>query len=164
MSIRLRNSVNTLAIMPDREHRRNPRFRLVSTNGLLRLKDRNGIYAVRDAKLAIRAKLDLMAGAAREAERDLTNLIRDLSIEGNLKADRGRIVTPLLPLKISMSNADISFNSDSVNLNNTSLRIGQSQLRSNGYLSGLRGALINDTTLTADMDIVADTLNLNQLL
>ena len=164
MSIRLRNSVNTLAIMPDREHKRNPRFRLVSTNGMLRLKDRNGIYAVRDAKLAIRAKLDLMAGAARSGERDLTNLIRDLSIEGNLKADRGRIVTPLLPLKISMSNADISFNSDSVNLNNTSLRIGQSQLRSNGYLSGLRGALINDTTLTADMDIVADTLNLNQLL
>ena len=38
MSIRLRNSVNTLAIMPDREHRRNPRFRLVSTNGILRYK------------------------------------------------------------------------------------------------------------------------------
>ena len=219
--IRMRNTKNTISIMPDRVQKRNPRLRLKSTNESLRMKDMDGMYSIRNAELNIKATMDLVAEAARKTRRtklldslqglypnvakdslvrhhlhtlrasgestrwsrresrvdelsghdlqmrlsrNLTGLISDLNIEGTLKAERGRITTPLLPLRITLNDADIAFNSDSLNIHNTLFRIGESQLRGNGYLAGLRGALTRNSTIIADMDLIADTLNLNQLL
>lgn len=92
-------------------------------------------------------------------------LLRNWDYNGHLKAERGRLVTPYLPLANRLRDIDITFNQDSLNLNNVYLKSGQSDFSVKGTVSNIRRALTarRDNTIKLELRLASDTLNVNQL-
>ena len=81
-----------------------------------------------------------------------------------MNAERGRLVTPVLPLRNRVYNFSMTFNQDSISLANIGLQAGQSDFLVNGTISNLRRALTSrrDNTLKVDLRLRSDTVNVNE--
>lgn len=92
-------------------------------------------------------------------------LLRNWDYSGHVKAARGRLVTPYLPLRNRLSDIDLRFNQDSVTIHNTRLASGQSDFTINGTISNLRRALTarRNNTLKIEFSMASDTINVNEL-
>ena len=122
------------------------------------------------ARMRSRADSLKAAGASEEnidfdLSRQNKRLLRRWDFNGYVKADRGRLVTPVLPLRNRVYNFNMTFNQDSLTLDNVALKCGQSDFLVNGTVSNLRRALTSrrDNTLKVDLRLQADTVNVNQL-
>ena len=100
-----------------------------------------------------------------ELSRSDKRLLRRWDLSGYVKAERGRLVTPVLPLRNRVYNFNMTFNQDSLVIANTGLKLGQSDFLINGTLSNLRRALTSrrDNTLRMDLRLQADTVNVNEI-
>lgn len=100
-----------------------------------------------------------------ELSRSDKRLLRRWDFSGHVKAERGRLVTPILPLRNRVYNFNMTFNQDSIVLANTGLQAGQSDFLVNGTLSNLRRALTSrrDNTLRMDLRLQSDTVNVNEI-
>lgn len=94
---------------------------------------------------------------------DLGEVLRRWQVSGTVKALSGRIVTPYFPMATTLRDVDIAFNTDEVRLNRTFIKSGESQMVLTGDVTGLRRAMLGRGRLRGNMAVVADTLNLNEI-
>lgn len=96
-----------------------------------------------------------------------SSLLRRLELDGTLSAARGRVFTPLFPLRMGMKNLSFDFTADSLLLNNVDLTAGQSRLKANGAVRNIRrsvaGRKRRRSPLKINFNLHADTLNINEL-
>ncbi len=92
-------------------------------------------------------------------------MLRRWDFNGHIKAKSGRVVTPYFPLRNRISNIDLHFSQDSIQLHNLSYKAGQSDFLVNGTISNLRRALIGrrNNTLGVSLTMVSDTINVNEI-
>lgn len=118
-----------------------------------------------------KARLDSLSHLPEEENVDFDlsrkqrNLLRQWDWNGHIRASRGRLVTPYLPLDNRVYNFNMRFNQDSLSLRDVALRCGQSDFTVSGTLSNLRRALTSrrDNTLKMDLRLKCDTVNINEL-
>ncbi|MDE6527574.1 MAG: hypothetical protein K2L78_00820, partial [Muribaculaceae bacterium] len=93
------------------------------------------------------------------------SLLRRWDFNGHVKARSGRMVTPYFPLRNRISNIDLKFSQDSIQLRNLRYQAGQSDFLVNGTVSNLRRALIGkrNNTLGVSLSMVSDTINVNEI-
>ncbi|MCL2434943.1 MAG: AsmA family protein [Lentimicrobiaceae bacterium] len=94
---------------------------------------------------------------------ELGALLREWTVDGNIKSRTGRVVSPYFPLRIRLQNLDVAFTTNDITLQNLAIRCGQSRLNITGKVDGIRRALSTGRGLTLVADIKADTLNVNEL-
>lgn len=75
-----------------------------------------------------------------------------------------RMRDPNFPLRTTLSRVDVNFNDDTLQLDNSHLRIGRSNIRLSGQISNIRRFLLRGRTLKADLQLKSRRLDLNQLL
>ncbi len=75
-----------------------------------------------------------------------------------------RMRDPNFPLRTSLRNIDITFNDDTVHLDDMRVRIGRSSLRFNGELYNMRRYLLRGRTLQGNLHLQSKRLDLNQFL
>lgn len=119
--------------------------------------------ARRDSMLAARSRYESIDF---NIDRSTVSLLRRWNISGGVKAERGRLVTPLFPIRTSMRNLDFSFNADSLKLNSLNVGAGQSDFSLRGNISNIQRALGRraGSPLKIDLELMSDTLNVNEIL
>ncbi len=95
---------------------------------------------------------------------DLGALLRRWQVNGEVKAVSGRILTPVFPLPVVLRDADVAFDTDRIRLDRTFVKAGQSQMVLTGEVSGLRRAMLGRGRLQGNLEVEADTLNLNEII
>lgn len=88
------------------------------------------------------------------------------TFDGTLTSSRAGLFTPHFPLRNRLRHIDVSFNNDSVVINNLQYKIGHSDFTINGVLSNMRRAFTQNTNrqpLRINFDMVSDTIDINQL-
>lgn len=95
----------------------------------------------------------------------LRKALRLWQVEGTLKAERGRLLTPFFPLRNRLSNLDMAFNTDSVTLTDTRINSGRSDFTLNGKLNHISRALTSrrGSPITLEFSISSDTVDINQV-
>ncbi|MDE5901106.1 MAG: hypothetical protein K2H33_07105 [Muribaculaceae bacterium] len=96
-----------------------------------------------------------------------TSLLRRLELDGSLTAARGRMFTPLFPLRTGMKNLNFHFTADSLSLHNVEITAGQSRFNANGSVSNIRRSITGGkrrrSPLKIGFNLHADTININEL-
>lgn len=100
----------------------------------------------------------------RLTNKGILDLLNGWSTSGTIKAERIRTATPFLPLRNSISGADIQFNLQRIKINSAKFTLGRSKFTADGSLSGIKNALTRGGKLKATLNINADTLNFNEIL
>lgn len=88
------------------------------------------------------------------------------SFDGTLTSQRAGLFTPMLPLRNRLRNLDISFNNDSIIMNQLQYKIGHSDFTINGVVSNMRKAFTSGSgkqPLRINFEAVSDTIDINQL-
>ena len=102
--------------------------------------------------------LDLSLGG------ELRKYFTQWNLNGQIAAERVKIVTALLPLENVVSGVEANFNNDRIDLKSFKFNSGSSELDFTGSISGMRRALLGRGRLKVDAKLVADKLNCNELL
>lgn len=95
---------------------------------------------------------------------ELRKYFTQWNLNGQIEAERVKIVTPLLPLDNIVSGVDASFSNDRIDLKGFKFSSGSSEFDFTGSISGMRRALLGRGRLKVDAKLVADQLNCNELL
>ena len=123
-----------------------------------------------------RARMERMARALTDdfASKDikislskgLQSYVRDWDIKGNLDLSSGRILMPSLPIRTGISNVKGSFDNDTLDLGNITIKAGVSDLSARANLTGLRRALIGrgKSHLKLKADVTSEYLDANELM
>ena len=88
------------------------------------------------------------------------------TFEGTLTSNRASLFTPHLPLRNRLKHIDISFNNDSVKVNNLLYKIGHSDFTINGVMSNMRRAFTQAgyrQPLRINFEVLSDTIDINQI-
>lgn len=88
------------------------------------------------------------------------------SFDGTLTSHRAGIFTPYLPVRNRLRDIDVSFNNDSININNLQYKIGHSDFTINGAVSNMRRAFTSTDgrqPLRLNFEMLSDTIDINQL-
>ncbi len=94
----------------------------------------------------------------------LRKLIDNWGVDGSVSAVGARYYTRAFPVQTKLDSIDIVFNPDSMEIVSGRCRAGNSDVRLQGLVSNLRHALGGTRQpLKVDLDILSDTLDLNQL-
>lgn len=96
-------------------------------------------------------------------DKSMWGLMNRWKVSGEIKAQRGRVVTPYFPLKNRFKDVDLTFDMNQVSLNNTTVLSGRSQMQLTGKVSGIKRVLQGKGKLKVEMDLISDTLNVNEL-
>ncbi len=99
-------------------------------------------------------------------DRSTVTLLKRMNVTGKLQAKRGRLMTPIFPLRTRLRNLDMAFNADSVMLNSLKITAGQSDINLSGSITNIQRALGRKrkfSPLRLALNISADTINVNQL-
>ena len=99
-----------------------------------------------------------------DLDRDTRRLIRQWSMEGHLKASHLSVRTPFYPLRIGLQDVNLKFGPDRIDILNTSVSSGYSDLLLNGYVTNLRRVLAGRGKLGMFLDLQSDTLDCNQII
>lgn len=95
----------------------------------------------------------------------LRKALRLWQVEGTLKAERGRLLTPFFPLRNRLRNLNMEFNTDSITLTDTRITSGRSDFTLNGKLNHISRALTSrrGSPLTLEFSVSSDTVDINQV-
>ena len=91
-------------------------------------------------------------------------LLRKWDINGALQASGIRVVSPLLPMHTQMHTLNMVLDGDRMEITNTSIKAGHSDLLLNGYVENIRRVLLGRGTLNMNFDLQSDTLDTNELI
>ena len=96
----------------------------------------------------------------------LRKYVREWNIEGKLDLGSGRMVMPAFPLKTGLSEVKGSFNNDELELDNITLKAGESDLSAYAHLTGLRRLLLGRgrSQLKLKADVRSNYIDANELL
>ena len=92
--------------------------------------------------------------------------VRDWDIKGNIGLESCRAMLPAFPLRTSISAVEGSFDNDTLDLRNITLKAGESDLSAQAHLTGLRRALIGrgKPRLKLKAAITSNYIDANELL
>ena len=96
----------------------------------------------------------------------LRRLLTRWDLHGTLTSNRARMFTPYFPLRNRLRNIDISFNNDSLILNNIQYKAGRSDITFSGEITDMRRALTSRrqrVPLKIRFRSISDTIDVNQL-
>lgn len=99
-------------------------------------------------------------------DNSMRRLIRRWDVKGVLKAERMRVFTPYFPLRNTLSDFNMRFNSDSVKIADTKLRAGNSSITLNGDISNISKALtsrLHREPLRIGFRLEGDTIDVNEI-
>lgn len=114
--------------------------------------------------VGIAKKDDLASGDLDlKMDDDMISLMRRWRSTGRIQARRVRLITPYIPLPTTLTMLDFTFDNNSIELVNSKLQVGRSDLSLRGHISNLSRALSGRGNLVAALDVVGDTLDINQL-
>ena len=86
------------------------------------------------------------------------------NVNGDISIARGRLSTPLFPIRTGFSGFKGNFNNDRIILDTISLRAGVSQVDAEGSVTNLRRALAKRGAVKLHFAAFSDTLDVNELL
>lgn len=89
---------------------------------------------------------------------------REWDVEGQAGFERANIMTPYFPLRTRVGGTRCSFTNDMIELDSLSVKAGNSDLRANGKISGLRAFLLRHGILDIDLKLGSREIDVNQLL
>lgn len=92
--------------------------------------------------------------------------LNDWTFKGNLTSDRGALFTPYIPVRNRMRGIDVSFNNDTVRINNLQYKMGHCDFTVNGVVTNMRKAFSTDVAsepLRVNFEVLSDTLDVNQI-
>ncbi|MDE6488047.1 MAG: hypothetical protein K2L46_02085, partial [Paramuribaculum sp.] len=129
-----------------------------SVMGLIRQDFRRRLEAY-DSRRSGREDLDL------ELDNSLIRIMRRWNAAGAFKARRARLFTPYFPSRNTLTNLDLRFSTDSVELKDTKLKMNRSDFLLNGSLHNLRRALVfgHGQPIKFDFSVRSDTIDVNDL-
>lgn len=90
--------------------------------------------------------------------------LKHFTNKGHIYLKSFRMRDPNFPLRTSLRKVDISFNDDTLQLDDLRLRVGRSNMRLSGEVSNMRRYLLRGKTLHANLGLTSRRLDLNQLL
>ena len=97
-------------------------------------------------------------------DRSVRKLLAWWQASGSLKARRGTLYTPYLPLRNTIRDLDLTFNTDSVVLRDTRYKLGNSDFLINGVISNIANATTKrNQPIHIDFTLQSDTININQI-
>lgn len=148
----------------DRESRR--KYRLDSLQRVYPSVPRDSIYIFMQSKNKGNRVVDDLTDGDLDLKVDsgLAALLRRWKVNGTIKAGSGRIITPYFPLRNQLHNVDVRFDTDRLDLLNTTIRSGKSDVRLTGSISNIRRSLLGSGRLKVDLSLVSDTLDINELI
>lgn len=98
--------------------------------------------------------------------RGLRKFLLGWDLEGSIATRRARLFTPMFPLRNRISNLDITFNSDTIRLNDVHYKGGHSGMTINGLISNIRRTFTSRgyrSPLKINFDIESDTVDVNEI-
>ena len=86
-------------------------------------------------------------------------------LKGTVNSSDAQMLLPVFPLKNRISKLDLRFNNDTVRISDIMMRAGNSDIALSGQVTNVRRALTSktDNTLKANLSILSDTIDINQL-
>ena len=99
-------------------------------------------------------------------DNSMRRLLRQWEARGVLKSERMRVFTPYFPLRNTLSDLNVRFNSDSLTISDTRLRAGRTSLVINGSVSNITKALTalnHSQPLRLDFTLDGDTIEVNEI-
>lgn len=97
-------------------------------------------------------------------ERKNRGLLRKWNVNGTLQADGMQLATPLFPVRTQVRNTHLVLQDDRLEIINTQIKAGHSDLLLNGYLTDIRRVLLGHGSLGLNFDLQSDTLDCNELI
>lgn len=97
-------------------------------------------------------------------DESLAKYYKEWDFSGDLSVKRISVMTPVFPLRTSISNFSGKVSNNEINLKSFTLKSGTSDISATGRLSGLQRALLRNGTLNLSLDLQADKLNFNELI
>ena len=99
-----------------------------------------------------------------DLDRETRSMLRKWNINGALQASGIRVISPFLPLYTQMSSLNMTLDGDRLEITNTRVKAGRSDLLLNGYVENIRRVLMGRGTLNMNFDLQSDTLDTNELI
>lgn len=103
-----------------------------------------------------------------EVDSSTRNMLNKWQLHGKIATDKAMLFTPYFPLRNSLSNLDVEFTLDSIKINSSRFRSGNSDMAITGGLYNIRSTLLKrrlkKKPLTIDLQFDADTLDANELI
>ncbi|NDV66741.1 AsmA-like C-terminal region-containing protein [Bacteroides sp. 224] len=100
----------------------------------------------------------------RLESKETRDLLRKWEVSGSLISKDISFRTPLFPLPLRMSESEMSFTTNTLSLAKAQVKIGASDLSLNGEIEGIRGALLYNGKVAARLNLLADSIDFNQLI
>ena len=94
----------------------------------------------------------------------IVRMFMEWDADGSISLRRADIMTPYFPIRNSLHNFKGDFTNNEINLRSLTLKSGKSSLSANGKVKGIRGMVAGLGMLNMDLDIVSDSLNINELI
>lgn len=129
-------------------------------------------YAGRDSTLtrvqrdSIRkSRIDPATNLSLQVEsEEVRSLLRKWEVTGGLSSKDLRMRTPYFPIPIRLSESEMTFSSNTLSLAKAAVRLGSSDFTLSGEVEGIRSAALYNGKVTAKMNLMADSLNFNEII
>ena len=99
-----------------------------------------------------------------DLDRETRGLLRKWDINGALQTSGMKLVSPLFPLHTQMHSLKMTLNGNRLEVTDTRIKAGRSDLLLNGYVENIRRVLMGRGTLEMNFDLQSDTLDTNELI
>ena|GEM_PF-2255836 len=96
-------------------------------------------------------------------DKEVRDMLRQWDFSATLEAKAMRVRTPFFPLRTSVSEGIMEFKADTLRFSDIAMQAGKSAMQVNGAVAGIRQALLRNGKISADLQIAADTLDLNEI-
>lgn len=93
------------------------------------------------------------------------SFLNEWRLTGSVKTDNARLLTPLFPVSNHISAVDLSFNNDTINISEISLKAGKSDITMSGLITDVRRALTSEThdDLKINFALLCKNVDVNEL-
>ncbi len=92
------------------------------------------------------------------------DVLKRFDISGGINMKLARAMSPYFPLRMVARHLNVSFNSDTVVLNQFRLLVGHSFMTVSGTVDNIRRAILRNEVLNADVKIASRRIDVNELL
>ncbi len=185
--VTLRNTDNVLKLSYLKDNDTVPTVDLTSRTKMIGLRTRGLLAGVRSASLSFRAVKGggaTLHGGRRdggtvrrdtlrtETDDDLhfsmgesfQKLYRKWSAHGSLSFKSSVIRSPKFPLRTSVSDMDLRFTTNMLNLNSLKVKAGDTEISLGGSISGVRRAVLGSGVIRAELNVDSRKMDVNELL
>ncbi|HPQ56960.1 MAG TPA: AsmA family protein, partial [Bacteroidales bacterium] len=99
-----------------------------------------------------------------DLDRETRGLLRKWDINGILQTSGVTLASPLFPLHTQMHSLKMTLNGNRLEVTDTRIKAGRSDLLLKGYVENIRRVLLGRGILTMNFDLQSDTLDTNELI